>query len=136
MKKRVLLLFIGMLFICSGCGTLFFSERMGKKMSTQIDRRVFAGNCILCVAGIIPGVVAFVLDYDNGTIYYTEAELIPDDFMDYKGSFRMKQLPGKELDHVRAAGVLSVVLGKEITPWQIRLSLVEKQRLLSGKGEI
>ena len=136
MKRIVFLLLAAMLFICSGCGTLFFSGRMGKKMSATIDRRVFVGNCILCAAGIIPGIVAFVLDYDNGTIYYTEAELIPDDFMDYKGSFKMKHIPCRDLDYVRAAGVLSAALGKEISPLQIRLSLLEKQKGLSGKGEI
>ena len=116
MRKSICAAVAAVLLLGSGCGTLFFSERIGKKMSRQIDRRVFVTNCIL------PGVVAFVLDYDNETIYYTEAELIPDDFMDYKGSFKMQQIPCKELDIERAAGILSGVLGKEITPLQLRLA--------------
>ncbi len=99
-------------------------------MSRQIDRRVFVTDCILCLAGIIPGVVAFVLDYDNETIYYTEAELIPDDFMDYKGSFNMKQIPCKEVELERAARILSGVLGKEITPLQLRMSAKVKGTML------
>jgi hypothetical protein len=125
MNKRVVFAAVVMsLFFSSGCGTLFFSERIGKKMSTKIDRRVFVTNCILCAAGIIPGVVAFILDYDNGSIYYTEAELIPDDFMDYKGSFNgMKQIPCDNFDHAAVARELSAALGKEILPLQIRMAL-------------
>ena len=122
MKKLAFAFLAGILFTCAGCGTLFFSERMGKKLSTRIDRRVFVTNCILCLA-VVPGIVAFILDYDNGTIYYTEAELIPDDFMDRQGSFNMKQIPCKELDCTGAARELSAALGKEITPLQVRFAL-------------
>lgn len=136
MNKLLLALFAGLLLFCSGCGTLFFSERIGKKMSNKIDRRVFVTNCVLCVAGIIPGVVAFILDYDNGSIYYTEAELIPDDFMDNKGSFKMKQLPGGVLNDSAVAGELSALLGREITPLQIRLALETQKNIAVSQREI
>lgn len=136
MRKSICAAVAAVLLLGSGCGTLFFSERIGKKMSRQIDRRVFVTNCILCLAGVIPGVVAFVLDYDNETIYYTEAELIPDDFMDYKGSFNMKQIPCKKLDLERAARILSGVLGKEITPLQLRMSASSKGLMCRQTGGI
>ena len=125
MKKTVFALLTAFLLLNSGCGTFFFSHRIGKKTSTQRDNRVFIANCILCLAGIIPGVVAFILDSDNGTLYYTEAELIPDDFSDYKGegAFKMKQVPCKTGDCREIAALLSRELGKEITPESISRAL-------------
>ena len=117
MKKSIYAAVAAVLLLGSGCGTLFFSERIGKKMSRQIDRRVFVTNCILCLAGIIPGVVAFVLDYENGTIYYTEAELLPDDL------FGMKKLPGGNMTPEEIAEKLSAALDKEISSSEIREAL-------------
>ena len=117
MRKSICAAVAAVLLLGSGCGTLFFSERIGKKMSRQIDRRVFVTNCILCLAGIIPGVVAFVLDYENGTIYYTEAELLPDDL------FGMKKLPGGNMTPEEIAEKLSAALDKEISSSEIREAL-------------
>ena len=130
MRKAVFVLLTAFLLLNTGCGTLFFSHRIGKKISKERDDRVFIGNCILCLAGIIPGVVAFILDSDNGTLYYTEAELIPDNFDDYKkeGSFNMKQIPCRSSDCGEIAALLSRALGKEIAPESIR-SAVEKSAL-------
>ena len=80
------------LLFSAGCGTLFFSHRIGKKASKVIDKRVFYGNCFLCLFVVVPGVVAFVLDYDNGTIYYTEAELLPDDLVGMKERNELKKI--------------------------------------------
>ena len=130
MKKIVFAFLTAFLLLNSGCGTFFFSHRIGKKMSKQRDNRVFVANCILCLAGIIPGVVAFILDSDNGTLYYTEAELIPDDFNDFKkeGAFIMKQIPCRSQECGEIAALLSQALGKEIAPEAIR-SAVERSAL-------
>ena len=128
MKKALFPLLCAFLLLNSGCGTLFFSHRIGKKISKQRDNRVFIGNCILCLAGIVPGVVAFILDSDNGTLYYTEAEMIPDDFGDYKneGACRMKQLPCHKADSREIAALLSQALGKEITPDEIKCAVMNR----------
>ena len=63
------------IFICTvfivqlmGCGTILYPERKGQK-SGKID----AGVAILDGSGvlffIIPGVIAFAVDFYNGTIY-------------------------------------------------------------------
>lgn len=123
--KRLTLIVAAVLVLLSGsgCGTLFFSHRMGKKLSKTIDNRVFYTNCFLCLFGVIPGVVAFVLDYGNGTIYYTEAELIPDDI------FGMKQLPGGKMTPDEIAKKLSEALGKEISAAEVRVALAVNPEL-------
>ena len=123
MKKIFFLLTVALLLLNTGCGTLFFHDRMGKKMSKVIDKRVVAGNCLLGLFGIIPGVVAFILDYDSETIYYTEAELIPDDFMDNKSSLQMQTIPCKGMKEEEIARRLSIALGKEISSDQLTLAL-------------
>lgn len=90
---------------------------MGKKLSKTIDNRVFYTDCFLCLFGVVPGVVAFILDYENGTIYYTEAELLPDDL------FGMKKLPGGNMTPEEIAEKLSAALDKEISSSEIREAL-------------
>jgi hypothetical protein len=123
MKKIFFVLTVALLLLNSGCGTLFFHDRMGKKMSKVVDKRVFVGNCIFGLFGIIPGVVAFILDYNSETIYYTEAELIPDDFMDQKSSLQMRQIPCKGMTEEEISRRLSAALGKEISRSQLQLAL-------------
>ncbi len=52
----------------AGCGTLLYPERKGQK-----DGRLDAGVVVLDAIGllffIIPGVIAFAVDFNNGTIY-------------------------------------------------------------------
>ena len=123
MKKLLFLLTVALLLLNTGCGTLFFYDRMGKKMSKVIDRRVFTGNCLLGLFGIVPGVVAFILDYNSETIYYTEAELLPDDFMDQTSSLQMQSIPCKGMNEEEIARRLSLALGKEISSDQLKLAL-------------
>jgi hypothetical protein len=57
-----------LVFQLTGCGTLLYPERRG-----QIGGRLDAGVVILDAVGllffIIPGVIAFAVDFSNGTIY-------------------------------------------------------------------
>src|SRR5580704_8454769 len=63
------------LFICGvftmqlmGCGTLMYPERRGQK-SGSIDAGVAVLDGVGLLFGIIPGVIAFAVDFSNGTIY-------------------------------------------------------------------
>jgi hypothetical protein len=69
------------LFVCAvfmvqlmGCGTIMYPERKG-----QSEGRIDAGVAILDGLGllffIIPGVIAFAVDFSNGTIYLPERHL-------------------------------------------------------------
>lgn len=63
------------IFICAvftlqlmGCGTLMYPERRGQR-GGSIDAGVAILDGIGLLFGIIPGVIAFAVDFSNGTIY-------------------------------------------------------------------
>lgn len=69
MKKMIgLLLGAALVVQSAGCGTIMYPERKGQK-----DGRIDAGVAVLDGIGllffIIPGVIAFAVDFSNGTIY-------------------------------------------------------------------
>ncbi len=51
-----------------GCGTVFHPERKGQ-MSGRIDPVVAVANGVGLLFFIVPGVVAYAVDFSNGTIY-------------------------------------------------------------------
>ncbi len=57
-----------MVLYLSSCGTILYPERQGQKPG-KIDVKVAALDAIGLLFFIIPGVIAFVVDYNNGTIY-------------------------------------------------------------------
>jgi len=52
----------------SGCGTLLYPERKGQS-GGKVDAQVAILDGIGLLFFIIPGVIAFIVDFDNGTIY-------------------------------------------------------------------
>lgn len=63
------------IFICAflivqlmGCGTILYPERKGQK-SGKIDAGVAILDGIGVLCFIIPGVIAYAVDFYNGTIY-------------------------------------------------------------------
>ncbi|WP_346798646.1 hypothetical protein R5M92_06160 [Halomonas sp. Bachu 37] len=52
----------------SGCGTMFYPERKGQ-LSGDIDPVVAVANGVGLLFYIVPGVIAYVVDFSNGTIY-------------------------------------------------------------------
>ena len=52
----------------TGCGTLMYPERKGQK-SGKIDAGVAVLDGIGLLLFVIPGVIAFAVDFNNGTIY-------------------------------------------------------------------
>jgi hypothetical protein len=52
----------------SGCGTIFYPERKGQ-MSGSVDPVVAIANSVGLLFFIVPGVIAYAVDFSNGTIY-------------------------------------------------------------------
>ncbi|MDX5432205.1 MAG: hypothetical protein LPK20_01370 [Halomonas sp.] len=51
-----------------GCGTVFHPDRTGQ-MSGRIDPVVAIANGVGLLFFIVPGVIAYAVDFSNGTIY-------------------------------------------------------------------
>lgn len=51
-----------------GCGTVLHPERKGQPAG-RIDWRIFALDAVGLILFFIPGVIAFAVDFNNGTIY-------------------------------------------------------------------
>ena len=52
----------------AGCGTLLYPERRGQS-SGHVDTGVAVMDGLWCLVFIVPGVVAFIVDFGNGAIY-------------------------------------------------------------------
>ena len=70
------------LFVCAvftfqlmGCGTLMYPERRGQR-GGHLDVGVTVLDAIGLLFFIIPGVIAFCVDFSNGTIYLPEHRVL------------------------------------------------------------
>ena len=52
----------------TACGTLLYPERRGQTTG-RIDGGVAVMDGLLCLLFIVPGVVAFIVDFSDGAIY-------------------------------------------------------------------
>jgi hypothetical protein len=53
----------------SGCGTLMYPERRGQSRTGGIDWTVAGMDAIGLVLFLVPGVIAFAIDYHNGSLF-------------------------------------------------------------------
>lgn len=51
------------------CGTILYPERRGQRTTARIDAGVAVMDALWCLLFIIPGVVAFAVDFSDGAIY-------------------------------------------------------------------
>ena len=68
MKTLNMLMCTVLIFQLVGCGTIMYPERKGQK-SGKIDSGVAILDGIGLLFFLIPGVIAFAVDFNNGTIY-------------------------------------------------------------------
>ena len=52
----------------AGCGTLLYPDRRGQT-SGHVDTGIVVMDGLWCLVFIVPGVVAFIVDFGNGAIY-------------------------------------------------------------------
>lgn len=57
----------------TGCGTIFWPERKGQPAGA-LDPKVVALDALGLLLFFIPGVIAFAVDFNNGTIYLPPGE--------------------------------------------------------------
>ncbi len=56
----------------AGCGTLMYPERRGQSRTGGIDWTVAGMDTIGLVLFLVPGVIAFAIDYHNGSLFLSE----------------------------------------------------------------
>ena len=64
-----------LLVTTTGCGLILKPERRTEPLSKTKDTTTVVYDCLWLLAGVIPGVVALVVDATQDTWYYTQAEL-------------------------------------------------------------
>ena len=67
-RKIIATLMVSSLLLTSGCGYLLYPERQGLK-GGRIDPVIAVLDAAGLIFWIVPGVVAFAVDFSNGTIY-------------------------------------------------------------------
>ena len=109
--KKLISLFVITVFIANsaGCGTILHPERKG-----QVDGRIDPSIAVLDGIGLlfflIPGVIAFAVDFNNGTIYLPGT----DGSLDMNQGVRKIHFEG-ELDIQNLQRVLERETGKPVT---------------------
>jgi hypothetical protein len=80
------------IFTTMGCGYILYPERRHAKLSYEVDGKVVLFDCLWLFAGVVPGVIALVVDGVNDTWYYTE-----DEWNDIHSESSMNIQPGQQL---------------------------------------
>lgn len=83
MKTLNVLMCTVLIFQLVGCGTIMYPERKGQK-SGKIDSGVAILNGVGLLFFLVPGIIAFAVDFNNGTIYLPGTARGPMDLDDMK----------------------------------------------------
>lgn len=103
----------------SGCGSILYPERIGQPHSGPLDWKVVALDTIGLLFFFIPGVIAFVVDFANGTIYLPPSYPAP---VYSTGALQNKSrqefisvnVPRDELNQARIEQVVSKHVAKDV----------------------
>jgi len=58
----------------AACGTIFYPERKNQRATSNLDGKVVALDTIGLLFFLVPGIIAFAIDYSNNTIYLPRGE--------------------------------------------------------------
>jgi hypothetical protein len=125
MKSRVIggALVVALLTQLSACGSIFFPDRRGQ-IEGKIDPVVAGLDAIGLLFYIIPGLIAFGIDFATGAIYFPEgqsAQVDPQKLQDTIGT------DGK-VDNVRLKALIETETGRTLP--------LDDPRLIQHKGSL
>ncbi len=107
----------------SSCGYILYPERRNGPLSDETDVATVAFDCLWLLVGVIPGVVAIIVDATNDTWLYTQKEL--NELKAAQGPVRSVR-PGSE--------VVVRVHGRALRDAELALMLVDDQGREIGSG--
>lgn len=98
----------------AACGTILYPERRGQDARGDLDIGVVLLNGVGLLFFLIPGVIAYAVDFSTGAIYLPPEE---EGLIDTDRSSRAPdlQIPTNELTAERLAAELSEKTGKDIS---------------------
>jgi hypothetical protein len=84
-----------------GCGTIMYPKRVGQKGGNLIDAGVAVMDGLCLLLFIVPGVVAFIVDFSNGAIYLPSGGYGSLDIKDMKKiDFDAKKCTIKDIENI------------------------------------
>ena len=104
-----------------GCGTVLHPERRGQAAG-PLDWKIVALDAVGLLFFFVPGVVAFAVDFSNGTIYLPSEAYGSADRRRSSPELRQLKVPAAEMTYSRIENVVSEQVGQEV-----RLSLGKYQ---------
>ncbi|MBI1346375.1 hypothetical protein GC163_08800 [bacterium] len=96
----------------TGCGTILYPERRGQPAG-DFDWKIVALDAIGLIFFFVPGVVAFAIDFNNGTIYLPPEECARS-LEPSTEEFTTIQLPREELNVTAVEEAVSSQTQKEV----------------------
>lgn len=100
------------LFNSAGCGVLLYPERQGQD-GGKIDPVVAILNGVGLLLYVIPGLVAFAIDFHQGTIYLPNTSASLDSSGDLERNSRVVKVEG-EMTEENIEAALRAALGRDI----------------------
>ncbi len=100
------------LFQTAACGTILYPERRGLRHG-RIDPVVVALDGVCLLFFIIPGIIAFVVDFSTGAVYLPRGRKYGDEFKNNKALVSV-DISGTEIDKTSIEQIISEKTGKDI----------------------
>ena len=106
----------------SACGTLFYPDRRGQ-IEGKLDPAIVAANAVGLLFYIIPGLIAFGIDFATGAIYLpnNQYSLAPEKLQDAIGA-------DGRVDNLKLKAILQRELGRDLP--------LDDPRLIQHSGKI
>lgn len=108
--------------LASGCGTVLYPERAGQGKG-QLDVGIVVLDALWVLVGVIPGIVAFAIDFGNGCIY------LPEPTGD--AVTKVPVPPNKKADY---DAVFTEVAGRPVALDDPALRVLQQDPVLRGSG--
>ncbi|WP_424948544.1 hypothetical protein [Chromohalobacter marismortui] len=118
----------------AGCGTVFYPERKGQP-SGRIDPAVAIADGVGLLFYIIPGVIAYAIDFSNGTIYLPSRDNAQVDTLHFEDELDTQRLESMLAERTRMPVSLNdeLVRVERVASREQALALVRMSGVYDGE---
>lgn len=96
-----------------GCGTVLHPERRGQAAG-PLDWKIVGLDAVGLLFFFVPGVVAFAVDFSNGTIYLPSESYSKADTQPNSAELHEVNVPSAEMSHSCIQDVITEHVGREV----------------------